>query len=606
MSGLGFRDRSAAGVVLWNYLCALLLVSLPGALLAERKTDRVMPTLLVKPIVAKVMRGEEIDIPINVVSVYGGDVRIEISSPSSFGTLVPAGCLSPSVPVLRYRNRRDIKVSEDSFRFRVKAPGYAWNTYAAKILIRDPQGILRAAPQNIEFGKIPLGCVGEALFRLSNSYGADVYGTLLPSPPYSIPGGGEFSLAEGEYKTFRICFTPTELKPCIASLKAVPEIYKFPKISLRGEGVVPFLIETNAVTINEHNRQVSLQVTNLTADPITLEWFGSPPLAFSSPIVIPGHGEGCVTVSMGQLELSVGGKKIFHPLLGTRSYSAPVEITAVGPPGRVMIDPLPGSGVIHCMIGQPLSLKGIIHNTSAAAHDAELAFIDHDEEGAVTRKSVVMEPFSKLPFELSWSPKNAGSGTPSVQLIEAGKVIAEACWRVSVESLPAPKASPLSITSPGIPTKDKPSDIPLPQTRIATQGERENVAIWLPPHFKDGILRGKLSLGWRYFGTQNAKFVIAERRRHNAITDRTGELPPDEWVRMRGEAILHDGDWEFKIPMPFRGAHTYIVYPEGEGEKIIAPLTVDVTWKMFAWPPLRLLLVLLFCVYLVRKIRERL
>jgi len=99
--------------------------------------------------------------------------------------------------------------------------------------------------------------------------------------------------------------------------------------------------------------------------------------------------------------------------------------------------------------------------------------------------------------------------------------------------------------------------------------------------------------------------VIAEKKQHNSISDRTGELPDEQWIRIKGDPLPRDGCWELEIPMPLPGTHTFIVYPEGKGDKIISPLTVGITWKMFAWPALRLLLSAIFILCLVKAIRRR-
>jgi hypothetical protein len=192
--------------------------------------------------------------------------------------------------------------------------------------------------------------------------------------------------------------------------------------------------------------------------------------------------------------------------------------------------------------------------------------------------------------------------------MESGKVIAEASWKVSVVS--APKAPLLGPTFPSTPITPQAPSIVFPQSRLATLEEKEKLATWMPPRFIDGIMYSKLVLSWRQFGLQSTGFVVAEKKYHNSITDRTGELPSDQWIKVKGESVSHEGIWELEIPMPLPGTHTYVVYPDGvnsdgKEEKIISPLIVGITWKLFAWPVLRLLLALLFIVCLVKVIRRR-
>ena len=98
---------------------------------------------------------------------------------------------------------------------------------------------------------------------------------------------------------------------------------------------------------------------------------------------------------------------------------------------------------------------------------------------------------------------------------------------------------------------------------------------------------------------------LSEQSHKNSLMDRTGEAPTDSWIRIKGTPTLRGGIWELELPLPFPGAHVFLVYPDGQGEKIISPLTVGITWKMFVWPALRLLLATIFIVCLVKVIRRR-
>jgi hypothetical protein len=131
------------------------------------------------------------------------------------------------------------------------------------------------------------------------------------------------------------------------------------------------------------------------------------------------------------------------------------------------------------------------------------------------------------------------------------------------------------------------------------------LAIWSPPRFEEGWLGRSLVLRWRYCGSGKPGFVIAERVMQNSLSDRTGEAPAESWKKLSGEPLLHDGIWELTVPMPYPGLHVYCVYPSGDGDKMIAPLTVGVTWWTYGWPYLRILLITIFLVSLVKVIRRR-
>ena len=591
-------------VMLQNYLCAILLLFFSVCALAEKNQGVILPTLLVKPVTAMVMRGEAVEIPVKVVSAYGGEVKFEVSQSTRFGTLDILARHSASTPLLHYTNDRGVKTQEDTFRFRVKSPGHAWNTYSARILINDPRGTLDAHPKKVEFGKVPLGTIARKSLRISNRFGANVSGTLLASAPYSISGGGVFSLGEGETKNIEVCFSPTEIRHEEAEIKVAPFIDNFPLISLKGEGVPPFHVDRGSATLSDEIPRADFRITNMAAAPITLECSGDPTLQLSDPIVIPAYGTGILSLAMKQSDLPVGSSKLMHSLIGTRSYSIPLEITALGPPGKVSMESLNGSKIITCIQGQSVQLKGILKNSSSVSHEVELVLGDHQDSPIQAGKKFSIPASSETPFELSWTPVNPGLSIPSVKLLESGVVIGEASWKVSVQ-VPAPKVplpGPSVLPTPITPQPPAPVS---PQNRLATQDEKERLAIWLPPRFEEGLIRRRLVLQWSFYGSTNTDFVVTERILRNSLSDRTGENPLESWNRLKGSPICHNAVWELKIPVPFPGTHTYMVYPNVVGEKMVSPLTLGISWSMFAWPGLRLLLAGIFIVCLVKVIRRR-
>ena len=591
-------------VTLQNYLCALLLVIFPTSGFAEKKKDPISPTLLVKAVTAQVMRGEVVDIPVNVVSAYGGEVKIEVSQPTRFGTLDILARHSASTPLLRYTNDRSVKAEEDTFRFRVKSPGHAWNTYTARIVINDPRGTLDAKPDKVDFGKVALGTIARKSLRISNRFGAKVSGTLLASAPYSISGSGVFSLGEGEAKTIEVCFSPTEMCPEEAEVKVAPSIDNFPLISLKGEGVPPFHVDRGIATLSDESPRADFRITNVAAATITLECSGDPALQLPDPIVIPAHSAGILSLAMKQRDLLVGSSKLLHSLVGTRSYSVPLEITALGPPGKVSMESLNGSKIMTCLQGQSIQLNGVLKNSSSVSHEVELVLVDRKDSPIQAGRKFSIPASSEMPFEFSWSHNQSGLSTPSVRLLESGHEIAETTWRVSV-GMPASRLSPPPTLAPTTRWIDSIPAAEVPKNRPATQLEKDRLAVWLPPRYEEGLIRRSLVLQWSYYGTNNTDFVVTERIMRNSLSDRTGENPPESWNRLKGSPICHNGVWELKIPVPFPGTHTYMVYPNVPGEKIVSPLTLGITWSMFVWPALRLLLAGIIVICLLKVIRRR-
>jgi hypothetical protein len=574
----------------------------------KSKSAAIMPTVLKRPVVAEVARGGKVDIPISVVASPGDQVRIEISSPSALGTVSIIRPISSAVPLLHYISKGDTKVTEDSFRFRIKASGYAWNSYSAKIFIKNPKGILKMEPEKIDFGHVPLGSVSTASLRIHHQFGADISGRLLVPAPYSISGGGVFSLAEGQSTNLTITFAPNEIQTCPAVVKLTPSSPEIQEISLLGDGCAPFGINTNTFTFSDRIKQCYVQVTNFTSNSLSLRWTDDTPLHFGLLQIGP-HESTRVALSAPQLELPAGSREIFYPRLGNSFYSIPVTLTVNGPPGKMWVETIKPPLAFYSS-EQTIPLKGIIHNDTTNECDAELVLIEHEDE-PITRSSVTVSPSSQQPFEFALSTKRSGSCVPSVQLVESGKVIAKGDWRVSVQKQQLSSGSSVPAIPPivGGHSSSDPLENPLSQlSRFASQDERERLAIWLPPFFKKELFSNKLVLNWRYEGSKkDVRFVIVEKRAHNSISDRTGENSGDVWKRVSGNPKIYRDGWILELPMPFPGTHTYrVLLPDFPGENLGAATTVGITWTMYAWPVFRFLLLSIFFVLAVKALRRRL
>ena len=619
MRYLNMGGRLTQGVMLRSCLYALLFVCSLGALFAERKEKFASPTVLIKPVAVQVTRGEVVKIPIRVVPAYGEEVKVEISVQPSFGSLEPIGRIGASTVVYRYVHKREFKEEEDSFQFRVKSPGHAWNTYQGSIRINEPRGILGIQPGRLDFGKVPVGGVVKKKLTLTNKFGSRVSATLMVPSPWSInEGEGDFSLLEGESKSFEIRFAPTEVRQEIGAVKVAPLNTTFPVIDLSGEGIAPFLTDATNAVISRDHPTATFQLTNTSDTPVEYGWSGDSPLDLSPPGIIPPNGSVKVSASIGRLDLPEESRRELHLCLVSGCYARQIDIEAVGPRGGISIESSGKADMKTATIGQSLVLDGVIRNNSSIERRLELMMLDGDDrakDGGSHIESVVIPASGSIPFSLSWTPANQGLCIPSLHVSEAGKELAAKSWKIGVASNksplppPIPRPTPLAISRPtpgvidggeGKGSLDKGSTV-----RTATAREQEMLTIWSPPRFEDGAFGRSLVLRWRYCGRGNPSFVIAERVVRNALSDRTGEAPTESWKRLKGAPLLHDGIWEMKVPMPYPGLHIYCVYPSGDGDKMIAPLSVGVTWWTFGWPYLRVLLLAILLVCLVKVIRRR-
>lgn len=599
---------AAQRVMLRSCLYALLFISLQGRVFAEKTEKFASPTVLIKPVEVQVTRGEGVDIPVKVVPAYGEQVKVEISMSPAYGSLEPVGRIGASTVVYRYEHKREFKEEEDSFRFRVKSPGHAWNSYRGIIRINEPRGILGIRPKSLDFGKVPVGGAVKKKLTLTNQFGSKVSGTLMVPSPWSIKGEGDFSLLEGESRSFEIKFAPTEVREEIGVVKVAPQNTNFPVIDLSGEGIAPFLINATNGVISPDHPTATFQLTNTSTNPVEFGWSGDSLLDRSPPGVIPPNGSATVSASIGRLDLPEESRKELRVCLVSGCYARQIGIMAVGPRGGITIESSGKTDAKQASIGVPLQLEGVIHNNSSLERRLELKMLDGD--GRVGDRSplepVVIPASGSIPFSVSWTPANPGLCIPSLHVYEAGKELAAKAWKITVSAAKS-TPTPAGPKSPPHQTPDKFGKVGSPGgvVRTASDREQEMLAIWSPPRFEEGWFGRSLVLRWKYCGSGETGFVIAERVARNALSDRTGEAPVQSWKKLSGDPLLHDGIWELTMPMPYPGTHIYCVYPYGDGEKMIAPLTVGVTWWTFGWPYLRILLIAIFLVCLVKVIRSR-
>jgi hypothetical protein len=597
------------------YALLFLFAFCEGRLFAERAIAP--PTFLIKPVAVQVTRGEVVKIPIQVVPAYGDDVKVEISIPPAYGSLEPMGRIGSSGVVYRYAHKREFKEEEDSFRFRVKLPGHAWNSYRGSIRINEPRGILKIQPKRLDFGKVPVGVVVTKKLTLINQFGSRVSATLMVPSPWSIKGEGDFSLKEGESRSFEVRFAPTEVREEIGAARVAPQNTNFPTIDLSGEGIAPFLIDATKAVISRDHPTATFQLTNISDTPVEFSWSGDSPLDRSPSGVIPPNGSATVSASIGRLDLPEEARRELHLCLASGCYARQIDIVAVGPRGGISIETSGRSDATQAAVGIPLQLDVILRNNSSVERRLELKMLDGEDRrgGGSHTESVIIPASGSIPFSVPWTPANAGLCIPSLHVSEAGKELAVKLWKIAVapnkSTLPARITRPTPLMTP-LPTPgaidgggDKGSLDKGSMVRTATGREQEMLAIWSPPRFEDGWLGRSLVLRWRYCGSGKPAFVIAERVIRNSLSDRTGESPSESWKKLTGDPAPHDGIWELVIPMPLPGAHVYCVYPSVDGEKMIALLTVGVSWWSFGWPYLRILLIAIFLVCLVKVIRRR-
>lgn len=579
----------------------------PTPFVKGRNGVGVPPTYLIGSKMINVERGGRVAFSIDAVPVNGGDVRFEISRPPGHGSLSKLEKSSSSQFFL-YSNDRNFKTNKDSFDLRVQAPGHSWSTHTVELRIKDPPGQLVLTPENLEFGDVPVGSTSLLTLVLSNSFGRQVSGTLLVPSPWKIPGGSSFSLAEGESQSVEIVFAPSELGDAHGKLRPAPEIKNFPSIPLVGRGLPPFLLSSTSAVVTPDVPIGWFQLTNDTTSSVTVEMHGDPELDFSPPVVLPPGKAGGIWVSSARLNLPTSAKKIFRLQIDTGHYARPVELIAHGPEGGLLLEL--SKEIIPASLAKPLQLEGFIHNTSSDDHSVELFLQDH--EGAMPQpvQSLTIGAGRKESFSVPWSPSLSGLCAPSLHLMESGKEIGSASWRICVDPPSGPKSTPSGSPLTSIPPSPPQSHpvIPGPSTVLASESQKKTFVVLQPPVFEEGWFRRSLVLKWNYYASDRPRFVVRQRREENALVNRTGE-DVDPWRRLNFSSSqlveVAEGTWELTIPMPFPGLYEYQVAPDGPGDRLVAAMQVGISWRDFFWPILRLSLAILFPLALLKVIRRR-
>jgi len=622
MGNYGLIRRSS--ILFFLFVSFFLFLSAPGLLRADISitprgskgldSDRkraISSTVLARPVQGQVLRGGEVDLPIDVVLPDSGDVALQISRSPLFGSLQPIRKASTSVLVYRYVNDSKFKSGEDSFEFRIKAPGQAWSTHTASIRIKDPPGVLSVIPGKVNFGKVAIGSTARRSITLCNNFGASVSGTLLLPAPWSLVGDGSYTLAEKETHSFEIEFRPTEAKTEISQLKAAPELPNFPTVPVIGEGIIPFLMDSSSAIVTTEHPKAVFGVTNSSENEMTIGWTDHTDetgLLCSLPIRIPAHGRGEVWVSIGSLNLKDEERRILHPSLRQDNFTLPLEIIALGPKGTVSIKPLQGQAIVTTK-QSPVTLHGLIESTSSMERVLELRYQEKDSDPHATTRVLTIAPHSAQPFFFAWSSVKSGDFAPEAVLIESGRVVGKSQWKVAVNN-PELTSHPFMSSdkmgggiAPVVPSS-KPSGVSF---RLASKDEG-CVAAQLLASLKPGVLVNSLLLHWLYFGEGKPGFVIEEKIFRNVLTDRgtvAGESGEESWRRLHTTPVLERGGWVAEFAMPWPGMHVYRVYPEGYPTVIMSQITVPVTWTMFLWPSIKALLCIIFLICLFKVIRRR-
>ncbi len=244
--------------ICYGLLLVLLLASV-SILQASPPTPGLGPTLLIHPVSADVERGESSQIILEAIPSMAGDIKFTVSKTPEHGLLSEIRRKSPNAVLIVYTNNGD-KDPEDEFTFRVKAPGKSWATAKAHLSIKNPPNSLQVVPSVLDFGKVGLGDSRTNKVVLKNRLADSVAGTLVLPTPWHIQGDGQYNLNYGESAEFSVLYAPHEVTRSMAIIHMLPS-GNGPKLTLQGESMIPFVMNTNAVSISapDHPAEISIQ-----------------------------------------------------------------------------------------------------------------------------------------------------------------------------------------------------------------------------------------------------------------------------------------------------------------------------------------------------------
>jgi len=609
------RSKSSIEVIRHGYSFSMLkinslilvLVSIGPLIASQGKIPfpSIPSTFLLRPVVVNLERGGKAEILVEVVASFGGESKFEISRPPKYGTIDAGQRVSSSIRRFQYKNNPSSYSAEDEFEFRIKAPNHAWSTYTAKIFIKNSAPTITVTPEKLNFGNIAVGTTKQSSFLLSNSFGAPISGRLQVRDPWSIAGEDFISLGQGESCTVSILFSPSNAQQYTAICKIDPENISFPFIPLNGKGVAPFLLSSTSAIVTPDHTEAIFKVANNIETPITVTCSGDSDLDYADPLTIPPSAVAELKVSSPRIKLKEDEICVFHAHINSDHYSQKIDITVMGPKGKIVINVPEEDKPLRAMPGEPISIDGTLGNQSQSVHSIHLKLQNpSDPKRPPTVESIQVAGGKEVPFSITWRSAESVPKVLSLNIFDDQKQLAQFSWNVLVKENERRNQSNSTTSGPRTvdETKDKVA------VRLATTEERDKLVIYQAPCFRDTLLGRKLVLRWLYYGSENPGFQIRQHIKNNSLSNRTGE-DQIEWVTLGTLANCikkgADGKWEAVIPMPHPGFHDYMITTDFPGEKLAASQSIHISWGTFLWPYLRILLLVSVITIVVKVIRRR-
>jgi len=297
-------------------------------------------------------------------------------------------------------------------------------------------------------------------------------------------------------------------------------------------------------------------------------------------------------------------RRDFQTQLVADHYSEPIGVTALGSKGRLILEPSSRGSQLTAIPGHPLTVEGVIRNSSASSHSVQLVLTNPKEpNNQPVSQDIKLKEHSTVPFSLSWNSINPPPKALKVVIKEGEKELSTYSWNIFSGKSPSTNKSPIDYPQA---TEANASD--LSGVRVASSSERDNIVILQPPRFKEGWFGRSLVICWLYYGNGDPQFEVRERVGGSVLINRTGE-EENPWRKLgsylKPLRIGTNGRWETVLPFPTPGTHEYMVTTASSGEKLVAQQAIQISWKMFLWPYLRIVLLIAVALVVIKVIRDR-
>lgn len=407
---------------------------------------------------AVVARGGEVAVPLRAVQAYGSQISFEIIKGPSHGSVLSLTPTSDHTALLVYRHDGKADRS-DRLQFRCQSPGSAKSIpYSVDLKVQSVPARLVFEFPSLNFGSLLLGESRKLSLKVTNRGGERFYGRLVPGGGFSLPGGEEIDLSEGESCSIPVSFSPSEAREYDVPVRLVPEV-AHDEIRLRGSGEPRFKASRKG--------PAEWEFSNSTKDPLRLEFSGAVARGGLSDILLQPESTMSVEfeskknplkgdLSTEELRVSDNRSSILLPIT-TRQSILPPELGFVTP-----------SEIGEIPLGRSVQVYFRVRNPSAQSCQYE-ATVSSLSGGVSGEKMILsLDPLSTKEIPFPWKPSLPGKAEVKLSLSSPDAVPVQTLeWKAMVINAPRSDPSPSrEAVEADLPMKEDSKSPILPDTDV--------------------------------------------------------------------------------------------------------------------------------------------